>query len=191
MLTNYGWGDALQHDFAPFAEQGLAPARVVLQQRDRYGLITEAGEVFATLAGKLQHEAPPGGLPVAGDWVAVTPRPDEDAATIRHVLPRRTAFVRKAAGTDETLQVVAANIDVAFLVCALDKDFNLRRIERYLAAAFESGAEPVVLLTKADTCDDPGAFVAQTMRVAPGVEVQPVSAITGDGVEAVRKRLGP
>jgi ribosome biogenesis GTPase len=191
LLITYGWSDALRHDFAPFAAQGLSPARVVLQQRGRYGLVTDAGEVAGAPSGRLQHEAAPGALPVAGDWVAIQPPPGEGMAVIRHVMPRRTEFVRKAAGTGEAPQVVAANVDVAFLVLGLDADFNLRRLERYLAAAWESGATPVVVLTKADACEDPPGMVAETERVAIGVDVLPVSAIAGEGLEAVRERLAP
>ncbi|MET0294820.1 MAG: ribosome small subunit-dependent GTPase A [Phenylobacterium sp.] len=190
MLTSYGWSDALQHDFAPFAAQGLAPARVLVQQRGRYRLITEAGELAAECAGRLLADAPAGGLPVAGDWVAAVLRPQEGAATIRHVLARRTAFVRKAAQV-EAPQVVAANIDVAFLACGLDEDFNLRRLERYLAAAWESGARPVVLLTKADLCADLPARIAEAEQVAIGAEVLALSAATGEGLEAVRAHLAP
>src|SRR6202034_1803684 len=100
------------------------------------------------------HDAGPAGFPVAGDWVAIVARPDEGAATIHAVLPRRTAFVRRAADTVGDTQVVAANVEVAFLAAALNGDFNIRRLERYLAAARESGAQPVVLLTKSDLCDD-------------------------------------
>lgn len=191
MLITYGWSDALQRDFAPFAAQGLSPARVVLQQRGRCGLVTETGEAVGVPSGRLQHEAAAGGLPVAGDWVAVHPPQADAVAIIRHVLPRRTAFVRKAAGTGEAPQVVAANIDLALLVIGLDEDFNLRRLERYLAAAWESGARPLVLLTKADACADAAAFAAQAEQVAVGAEVVPVSAVTGLGLATVRDRLQP
>jgi ribosome biogenesis GTPase / thiamine phosphate phosphatase len=191
LLITYGWSDALQHDFAPFAAQGLSPARVALQHRGRYGLITEAGEIAGVPAGRLQHEAALGGLPAAGDWVAVQSPEGGGLAVIRHVLPRRTAFVRKAAGTGEAPQVVAANIDLAFLVLGLDDDFNLRRLERYLAAAWESGARPVVLLTKADACGDAAGLVEETRRAALGVDVLLVSAISGEGLDEVRRRLAP
>lgn len=191
MLITYGWSDALQCDFAPFAAQGLTPARVVLQQRGRYGLVAEDAEIAGAPSGRLQHEAELGGLPVAGDWVAIQ-RPQADGlAVIRHVLPRRSAFVRKAAGTGEAPQVVAANIDLALLVLGLDDDFNLRRLERYLAAAWESGARPLVLLTKADACADAAGLVAQAEGVALGAEVLPVSAVTGEGLDEVRSRLTP
>ncbi|HEX2561561.1 ribosome small subunit-dependent GTPase A [Phenylobacterium sp.] len=191
MLITYGWSDQLQQDFAPFAAQGLSPARVVLQQRGRFGLVTAAGEVLGAPSGKLQHEAGPGGYPVAGDWVAILPPEGDGLAVIRQVMPRRTEFVRKAAGTGEAPQVVAANIDLAFLVLGLDDDFNLRRLERYLAAAWESGARPVVLLTKADSREDLEGVVAETQQVALGVDILPVSAVTGEGLDEVRHRLGP
>lgn len=189
MLNLYGWSDALSQDFAPFAALDLKPARVVLQQRGSYGLISEVGEINGHLAGKLQHTAGPGGLPAVGDWVAVSQHLGEDLAIIHHVLARRSAFVRKVAGTVEAPQVIAANIDLAFLVSAMGPDFNLRRLERYLVAAWDSGATPVILLTKADTCDDPQAPLAAVRAIAGDVEVLSVSSVTGEGLEAVLDRL--
>jgi ribosome biogenesis GTPase len=176
LLTSYGWTDDLQQAFTPYADQGLAPARVTAQHRSSYRLITETGEVTA-------HAAAAGEWPVTGDWVAIERGPD--SALIRHVLPRRTAFVRRAAGTARDGQVVAANIDVAFLVASMNADFNPRRLERYLAVAYESGAEPVIVLTKADVADDPAAFVAEAQAIAFGVPVLAVSAVTGDGMETL------
>ena len=102
-----------------------------------------------------------GGYPAVGDWVALTVRPEEGAATIHAVLPRRTAFIRKAADTVQTVQVIAANIDVAFVVASMNADLNARRLERYLAATLQSGARPVVVLTKADLAEDPGSALAE------------------------------
>ena len=126
-----------------------------LQQRGLYGLATATGEQRARISGRLAREAPPGGYPAAGDWVAFnTPT---TPATRRSItcLERRTAFVRKASGSAGGLQVIAANVDVAFLTASLNADLNPRRLERYLTAAWQSGAAPVVLLTKADLCDGP------------------------------------
>jgi ribosome biogenesis GTPase len=189
MLKSYGWTDALQDAFTPFADRGLAPARVVVQQRGQYRLAAEAGELTAELAGRFAHEAEAGEWPVAGDWVAATVRAQEGTATIRDVLPRRSAFVRRAAGRAGGAQVVAANADVAFLAAALNGDLNLRRLERYLALAHESGAEPVVVLTKADLCDAPDALVEQVRSVALAVPVLTVSAVTGQGLDALAERL--
>jgi ribosome biogenesis GTPase len=121
-----------------------------------------------------------------GDWLAVAARSDEGRATIHGVLPRRSAFVRKVAWAETKPQVVAANVDVVFVVCGLDANYNVRRIERYITLAWESGAQPVVLLTKADLSDDVQTFVYEVESVAFGIPVHAVSATLGDGVESVR-----
>jgi ribosome biogenesis GTPase len=123
--------------------------------------------------------------PVAGDWVAAAIRPGEAAATIQHVLPRHSAFMRKAAGGRRTAQVVAANVDVAFIVASLNGDLNPRRIERYLATAWDSGASPVVVLTKADLCPDHVGRAAKIETIALGVPIHVVSVVTGQGLAAV------
>ncbi len=160
MIEPYGWTEELQRDFQAHAAAGLVPARVIAQQRGLLGLMTPSGEARAEAAGALLFAAGPGELPVAGDWVAAEPPPGEGNWRIRHVLHRRTAFARKAAGRTALPQVVAANIDIAFLVMALGADLNPRRLERYLAAAWQSGARPVVLLTKADLAPEPLAEAA-------------------------------
>lgn len=191
MLSSYGWNETLQHAFEPYAAQGLSPGRIVVQQRGGYRLITEQGEVDARASGALMRATTDEGRPAAGDWVAFEPRPGETTALVRHVLPRRTAFVRKASGRAGGAQVVAANVDVAFLVTSLNADLNLRRLERYLATAYESGAEPVVVLTKADLTDDPDAAVAEVQAIAFGAPVLAISARTGLGLDAVAAHLPP
>ncbi|HZZ36541.1 MAG TPA: ribosome small subunit-dependent GTPase A [Caulobacteraceae bacterium] len=191
MIEQYGWSDRLRQDFAPFAARDLTPGRVVVQQRGLYGLVTELGELSAEISGRLAHEAGEGGYPAVGDWVAAAARPAEGAATIHHVLPRATSFVRRAAGPKLAEQVVAANVDVAFLVASLNADLNARRLERYLSTAWQSGAKPVIVLIKADLCDDVGEALEEIEAVAFGTPVLAVSAITGEGLEAVRAHLGP
>ena len=132
----------------------------------------------------------PGELPAAGDWVAVAARHDEGAGTIHAVLPRRSAIVRKAAGNPTEAQVVGANVDTVFLVTSLNDDLNLRRLERYLATAWESGAQPAILLTKADLCDDPAAAVLDVQAIAYGVPVHAVSTVTGEGIDELGAYLG-
>ena len=190
MINQYGWSDALDHLFAPYAARGLVPGRVVVQQRGHYGLITPDGEISAAISGRLAHEAEEGGYPVAGDWVACSPSGD-GAAVIHAVLPRSTTFSRKAAGLGQAEQVIAANVDVALLVAALNADFNPRRMERYLAVAWQSGATPLIVLTKADLRADAQAVAAATRDVAIGVEVLAVSAATGEGMKALGERLIP
>jgi ribosome biogenesis GTPase len=193
LLDTYGWSDALRRDFAPHAAAGMVPGRVILQQRGHYGLATASGERRARISGRLAREAPPGGYPAAGDWVAFIAHDVEDAdgATIHHVLPRRTAFVRKASGPGGGMQVIAANVDVAFLTASLNADLNPRRLERYLAAAWQSGAAPVVLLTKADLCPDVAGAVAGVEAFAAGAPVHALSSLTGDGLEALGGYLTP
>ena len=191
MIDQYGWSDALSYDFAPFAARDLTPGRVIVQRRGQYDVICDAGELVAEISGRLAHEAVEGGFPVVGDWVAMSIPTGDGAATIHAVLPRRTSFLRKAAGVGQVAQVVAANVDVALLVAALNADFNPRRLERYLATAWQSGAAPVVVLTKADLCDDVEAAVAATQAVAIGVPVLAISATTGFGLEALRAHVRP
>ncbi|HEY1928782.1 MAG TPA: ribosome small subunit-dependent GTPase A [Caulobacteraceae bacterium] len=191
MIEEFGWSEQLRRQFAPFAARGLQPARVTVQQRGLFTLAADDGELLGRIAGRLAHDAAPGALPVAGDWVAIAPRPAEGAATIHAVLSRRTAFVRRAADTTQDAQVVAANVDIALLIAALNGDFNLRRLERYLAAARESGAKPVVLLTKADLVDDVESAIAAACSVAGDAPVLAVSAQTGEGMEALTAWLAP
>jgi ribosome biogenesis GTPase len=188
-LSSYGWSETLQNDFAPFAAEGLAPARVIVQQRNLYRLVIDTGEIEGRISGRFAHEAADGAYPVTGDWVAVELK--GDAAVIAHVLPRKTAFTRMAAGTAKDMQVVAANVDMALLAASLNADLNLRRLERYLATAYESGATPVFLLTKADACEDVEALVASVEEIAFGAPVLAVSVRTGQGLEALSALLAP
>lgn len=193
VISNYGWSAKLQHDFQPFADQGLVPARVIVQQRNHYRLAADVGEIEGRISGLFRHEAAAssvlGGYPVTGDWVAVELK--GDAAVIAHVLPRATAFTRMAAGTGKDMQVVAANVDMALLCASLNADLKLRRLERYLATAYESGAEPVFLLTKADACEDPAPLVAEVQAIAAGAPVLAVSVRTGEGLDALSALLAP
>ena len=192
MIQSYGWRDALQRQFEPHAARGLIPGRVIVQQRGLYRLATEAGELAAEVSGRFAHEAGEVGFPVTGDWVACAPRPREGAATIQALLPRSSLFVRRTAGPGAaTGQAVAANADLALLVASLNADLSPRRLERYLATAWESGAQPLVVLTKADACTDVAAQVAEIESVALGVEVHAVSALTGQGLDAVAAHLAP
>ena len=191
MLITYGWSRALQRDFEPFAARGLVPGRVIVQHRGLYRLATEAGETDARLSGRFHHEAGEGGHPVTGDWAALQGEPGGGTALIQGLVPRRTAFLRKEAGTAAGVQVVAANVDVALITLSLNGDLNLRRLERYLAATYESGAAPVVVLTKADECADVPAAVARVGAIALDAPVVAVSAVTGDGLKALADQLEP
>jgi ribosome biogenesis GTPase / thiamine phosphate phosphatase len=192
LLNSYGWSDTLQQQFQIHAARGLTPARVIVQQRGLYVLATSLGEASAQLSGRFAHDAADGDYPVAGDWVAAAVRPAEASATIHHLLPRRSAFKRRAAGGGAaSMQVVAANVDVALLVASLNGDLNPRRIERYLATAWESGADPVVVLTKADLCAETGTLKGEIEAVAIGVPVHVVSAVTGEGLAGLAESIAP
>jgi ribosome biogenesis GTPase len=186
-LQQLGWSDSLETQFMEFAAAGLAPARVVAQHRGAYVVRGTEGEAVAEIAGRLRHEAAsPADLPAVGDWVAVRPRPEGEGTIIHGLVPRRTVFSRKTAWTETVEQVVAANVDVAFLVTTLTAELSARRVERYLTMAWESGAEPVIVLNKADLCDDPLPLLADVEAVAIGVPVVVTSAETGDGVGKLR-----
>ena len=186
MLERYGWSAALQNSLSQLGQPDLVPARVLVQQRDQYVVACAAGEIVATLAGRFMHEAGNGEYPVAGDWVAITTRPGEGRATIRQLLPRTGVFRRRAAGPGAPRpQVIAANIDVALLLVSLNADLSARRIERYLASAWEGGVDPVIVLTKSDVCEDVEALKAEVERVAFAVPIHVISALTGDGLEAL------
>jgi ribosome biogenesis GTPase len=191
LIITYGWSDSLRHEFASYAAAGLVPARVVVQQRGLWRLVSETGELTAQISGRFARDAVSGGYPVVGDWVAASLTDGGAQATIHHVLPRRTAFTRKAAGPAGGEQVVAANIDVAFLTASLNADLNLRRLERYLAATWQSGAEPVIVLTKADLAANLAEFTDEVETIAFGTPVWAVSALTGEGLEALNTYLSP
>jgi ribosome biogenesis GTPase len=193
LLEHLGWDPAIEEQFAPYAAEGLAPARVAVEQRGALLVYLESGERWAELSGRLRHAAVErGDLPAVGDWVAIADPEGAERALVQAVLPRRTKFSRLAAsdhgGTVE--QVVAANVDVVFLTAGLDGDFNARRLERYLTLAWESGASPVVVLTKTDLCADVQAALLEVASVAIGVPVHPVSNVTGEGVDALAQYFG-
>jgi ribosome biogenesis GTPase / thiamine phosphate phosphatase len=193
-LETLGWDPALEAAFEPHNRSALVPGRVVVQHRGAWVVHSELGELWCDLAGRFVRDAAAGGLPAVGDWVAVSPRSGEGRGTIHAVLPRRTKFSRKAATgpSDRTEeQVVAANVDTVFLVAGLGHDLNVRRLERYLATAWESGAQPVIVLTKSDLHpDDVAEAVAEVEAIAFGVPVHALSGITGDGIEALEPYLG-
>jgi len=190
-LEALGWDAAWAAAFEQLEDDSLIPARIAAEHRGSYVVWTEDGEQRARSTGRLFYEHDVGApLPAVGDWVAVT-RPDREPATIRSILSRRSAFVRKQAGRDSREHVLASNVDSAFLLAGLDDDFSLRRLERYIATAWESGAEPVVVLTKTDLCADVPAAVLAVETVAIAVPVHPISNVTGEGVEALSPHLHP
>jgi ribosome biogenesis GTPase len=183
-LQDLGWDDGFAAALEPY--DNCIPARVSAQHRGEYDVLAELGELRAHVAGRLRHEASSGAdLPAVGDWVALR------ETTIQGVLPRRSAFLRKVAWSQTEAQVLAANIDTVFVVSGLDDDFSVRRLERYLTLAWESGATPALVLTKADLCDDPLACLLEAEQVAVGVPAHVVSNLTGEGLEELAAYLAP
>ncbi len=185
--------------FGPFFEQQLQPscgdkvvkARIAAEHRGAYEVWSVTGPGRAQLSGRLRLELEDAGPPGVGDWVLVDHAPGPDCTvTIERVLERRTVFTRGAAGRAARAQVVAANVDLVFAVCGLDDDFNVRRIERYLARIWASGAQPSVILNKADVCADPWLRLAEVERHVAGVPVHVISALRKDGIEEVRASIG-
>lgn len=192
LLETLGWDANWAKPFAPFLEQGLGPARVTCEHREAYDVVGESGELRSEMSGRFRYEHPVHTeWPAVGDWVAIAPRPEEGTATIQAVLPRRSWFSRTAAGGRTEEQVVAANVDIVFLVTSLDGDFNVRRIERYLTVAWDSGARPVIVLNKADICADVAGHVSEVETIAFGTPVVALSAATGQGLEELRAMLPP
>jgi len=189
-LKDLGWNEDFMSAFEPHAKLGRTPGRVASQRGPVLTALTARGAVRANVAGRLKHLAASGAdLPAVGDWVALVERPDEGAATVHAILPRRSSFSRKVAGVVTDEQVLAANLDTVFVMTSLNSDLNLRRIERYLALCWESGATPVVVLTKADLSQDVDASVMAAEDVAIGVGVHAVSALTGDGMPRLYEYL--
>ncbi len=191
LIEQYGWSDALQLEFEPHARAGYLPGRIIVQQRAADLVVTDVGTLSARLSGRLRHEAWEAGHPAAGDWVALSANAGDGKATIHAVLPRRTAFVRRAADSVQTLQVIAANIDVVFVVTSMNADLNPRRLERFLAAAWQSGARPVVVLTKADLCEQAEGRANEIATLAAGCPVVVVSARQGLGLEGLQDHIKP
>jgi ribosome biogenesis GTPase len=191
-LSALGWTTREAEAFAPYATQGFVGARVAVAYGATFRVYLDAGEILAEASGRLRHEAKGRrDLPAVGDWVAVRLSETGDRGTIHAVLPRRSLFSRKVAGAETTEQIVAANVDTVFLMTGLDHDFNPRRLERYLATAWESGANPVILLNKADLIDAPDDVMRELGPVATGVPVHLVSVKFDRGLEALAPYLQP
>lgn len=198
-LEEAGWRPVMAEAFARHAAEGLQPARVALELNHIYRLWTAEGEVLAEATGRLRHEAAGRHeLPAVGDWVAYRPDPQASAsvstgsrARIEAVLPRTSVFTRKVAGSETKQQVVAANIDTVFLVSSLDRDFNPRRVERYLLLAGQSGAQPVIVLNKTDIAGPHVDAAIEAIReVARAAPIHAISAKTAQGLDTLASYLG-
>jgi ribosome biogenesis GTPase / thiamine phosphate phosphatase len=189
-LADWGWDDAWELAFAPLAAAGLEQARVVAQHRGAWAVMSRAGERPAAPTGRFRHQADDGGMPAVGDWVACTMSPHGDEARIEAIVPRRSAFRRRAAGPQLAAQLIGANVDTLFVATSLNGDLNPRRLERYVVMARDSGVEPVVLLTKRDLVSDSASTQAR-LSAELGVAAVALSSVTGEGVEAAEAWFRP
>jgi len=189
-LKRYGWDAHFESGFESVWKEGLEPGRVLEESRQRFRVYTADGEIWAEVSGRFRFKAcARESFPAVGDWVALRPLPGENRAIIEAVLPRKSQFVRKAAGKQTEAQVVGANMDWVFVVMSLNQDFNARRLERYLVLAWESGASPVVILSKSDLCNDQGAAVTRIREATLNVPVHAISAMTGKGLKGLSAYL--
>lgn len=176
-LEQLGWNTFFEENFREYADRGYGVGRVYLENRRSFWLYTEAGEIKADVSGRMAyHSDTRADFPAVGDWVVFRLKEDENKAIIHAILPRKSKFSRKVPGSTIEEQIVATNIDTVMLVSGLDNDFNIRRIERYLVMVSASGADPVVVLNKADLCDDLDVKVAEVKKIAPNIPIVPVSA---------------
>ena len=191
-LEDWGWDDRWAAAFTAAPGRELLPARVFLEQRGLFGVVTTEGERSARVLGSLRHKTvDPADLPAVGDWIGVERVSGEKTLTVRHVLKRRTKLSRKAAGEALEEQVIAANLDAVFVITALNQDFNARRLERFMAVCRESGADPVILLNKLDACADPAPYLEEARAVASGAPVVALSAVTGAGTDELAEWIKP
>lgn len=191
-LTTLGWDKFFATNFESYASGGYTVGRVALEHKNLFRVYTQQGDVLAEISGKLRHEAVNrSDLPAVGDWVVIRWRPDTDRVTIHAVLPRKTSFTRKIAGSRTEEQIVGANIDTLFLLTSLNQDFSLRRIERYLVIAWESGANPIVILSKSDLYDQVADAMIEVQSVARGVPIHAISVVTGYGLQDIAQYFKP
>jgi ribosome biogenesis GTPase len=185
-----GWDSFFENGFQSLSDLKLTPGRVIRQLKKTYDVHDGEHLHRAVLGGKFYVKAEtPLALPVVGDWVGFRGDNRKDQVIIREVLPRKSQFVRKVVLENTKPQVIAANVDVVFIVSGLDRDYNLRRIERYLSLTYESGAKPVIILNKIDLCDNPDYVVGEVESVAVGVDVIAVSALINEGIEQLVPHL--
>ena len=186
-LIDLGWNKCFEDKLNQLEIKEIFKiARVAVEYKGMYKLYTENGEVLAEITGKLRYNNQ---FPAVGDWVVIDLLDNGEKAIIHKILPRKSKFSRKVAGDDIKEQVVASNIDTVFIVTSLNQDFNLRRLERYLTITWNSGANPVIILSKADLSDEPESKRAEVETVAPGVPIHIVSSVTGRGLTELKQYL--
>ena len=190
-LEKLGWNSYFEQTFKQYADGQLAPGRIVSEHKGMYRVQCAEGSFLSTISGKMRFQAKNReDFPAVGDWVAIRYKAGDEQAVIYAILPRKSKFSRKKAGITTEEQIVASNVDTVFLVNAVNADFNLRRLERYLLLAWESGANPVILLSKADLCSNIAHYIQQAESIAAGVPVIAISADKKMGLEQLTPYLG-
>jgi ribosome biogenesis GTPase len=185
-LELLGWNSFFSKSYEGHSQEGHTVGRVALEHKNNYILYTEQGELSAEVSGKLRYQATERqDFPAVGDWVVISIREAQKTATIHAVLPRKSKFSRKTVGTKTEEQIIATNVDTVFLISGLDGDFNLRRIERYLILVWESDANPVIILNKADLCEDVEQCREAVEEIAFGVPIIILSAVNNQGLDAL------
>lgn len=189
-LNSLGWSIFFENAFRPYRSQGYLPARIASEHKNIYRLYLPGKEILARTTGKFLHQTKvTSDFPAVGDWVVVRLQENQEEASIHAILPRKSKFSRKSAGDKVSEQIAAANVDTIFLIQGLDHDFNLRRTERYLVMAWESGARPVIVLSKADLCENILEKLDEVDLIAPGVSVHAISSLTEKGIEQLHPYL--
>jgi ribosome biogenesis GTPase len=191
-LIDLGWDSFFEKSLESGDNRNLAPARIGRENRQNYLAYFEHGEIICEISGRYRYDNNGrGNYPAVGDWVGVEVGPDRNRAIIHKLLPRKSAFLRKVAGKTTEEQVIAANIDTIFIVCGLDGNYNLRRIERYISLTWESGATPVILLNKADICSRVEECQNEVAEIAIGVPVYTISASQNQGIDVISEYILP
>ncbi|MBT2708981.1 ribosome small subunit-dependent GTPase A [Bacillus sp. ISL-47] len=191
-INNYGFDDYFKEAFSAYEQKEYQIGRVALEHKRMYRVWTEKGEMLCEVTGKFSFEATAReDYPAVGDWVVIKERAGEQRGSIHAVLPRKSKFSRKSAGVSTEEQIVAANVDTIFLVNSLNEDLNLRRLERYLLLSWESGANPVIVLTKADLCSNLLEKLEEVESIAMGVPIVSISVVEEKGIEGLKPFLAP
>ncbi len=190
LLKSLGWNSFFEENSKSLKEKGFSFARIITEHKERYIIATEIGELQAEVTGKLLYSSEnPADLPKVGDWVAVIVYEDEKKAIIHELLPRKSSFGRKASGKKILEQVLASNVDLLFIVQSIDSNYNLRRLERYIAMAYEGDMEPVIVLNKSDLCTNLNEKLQEVKSIFPHINSLTVSAETGFGINSIKELI--
>lgn len=191
-ITTAGWNEFFRNNFTEFASAGYFPARVISEHRESYIIFSDSGEAEAQVTGKFMFTADtPSNYPKTGDWVAVSFTGEDSPALIHAVLARQTVFSRKTAGIKAERQILAANVDTAFIVQGLDDNYNPMRLTRFVTALSDTGIKPVIILNKSDLNPQSIALADETRLLFPGTDTLCLSALTGSGISEIEAYLKP